>query len=229
MRHTTVKFDITYISLSLFIISLFSLYALMNKYSLKNGAVKWNSGPKDTDTDLLTGTQTCISLCAITGIEGTCWSLSIWCQKPLHPQTPQKNVMDPWPAPYQNSNDYWCSAYGQKTSRSNFIQTSGIFAVSTQVLQQRTFLGRGTTDKSEVLLPLSSNATCFIRWRINWLSQLCIFTPVDRQKQVPTLLHITIYVIKTGFIPCHSLLYNTKGKFYNSCTTEPEHDNLIIT
>ena len=105
---------------------------MMNKYRLKNGAVKWNSAMKGTDTDLSIGTQTRLSSCAITGIEGTCWSPSIWWWKSLHPHIPQKNVMDPWPAPYQNSNYYWCSAYAQKTSGSNFLQTSVIFTVSTQ-------------------------------------------------------------------------------------------------
>ena len=28
------------------------------------------------------------------------------------------------------------------------------------------------------------------------------------------------YITKTGFTPCHSLLCDTKGKFYNSCTNE---------
>ena len=35
------------------------------------------------------------------------------------------------------------------------------------VLHQRTLHGRGTINESEVLLPLSSNATSFVRWRIN--------------------------------------------------------------
>ena len=132
MWHTNVKFNTAYSSLSPFIISLFSLYALMNKHRLKNDAVKWNSAPKGTDTDLSIVTQTCLSSRVVTGIEGTCWSPSIWCTKPLHPYMPQKNVVDPWPAPYQNSNDYWCSAYTQKTSGSNFLQTSVIFSVWTQ-------------------------------------------------------------------------------------------------
>ena len=38
----------------------------------------------------------------------------------------QKNIMDPWSAPYQNSNEYWCFAYNQKTSGSNFLQTSAL-------------------------------------------------------------------------------------------------------
>jgi len=96
----------------------------MYTYSSKYGAVKLNSALKDTDTDLLIGTQTCHNSRAITGIAGTCWSPSIWCRKPLHPYIPQKNVTDPWPAPYQNSNNYWCFAYDQKTSGSNFLQTS---------------------------------------------------------------------------------------------------------
>jgi len=97
----------------------------------KYGVVKLNSALKDTGTDLLIGTQACHSSHAITGIEGTRWSPSIWCRKPLHPYMPQKNVTDPWPAPYQNGNDYWCFAYDQKTSGRNFLQTSVIFTVST--------------------------------------------------------------------------------------------------
>jgi len=104
----------------------------MYKYRSKCGAVKLTSTLKDTDTDLSIGTQTRLSSRAINGIEGTCWSPSIWRQKPLHPYIPQKNVIDPWPAPYQNSNDYWCFADDQKTSGSNFLQTSVVFTVSTQ-------------------------------------------------------------------------------------------------
>jgi len=32
--------------------------------------------------------------------------------------------MDPWSAPYQKSDDYWCFADDQKTSGSNFLQTA---------------------------------------------------------------------------------------------------------
>jgi len=49
----------------------------MYTYSSKYGAVKLNSALKDTDTDLLIGTQTCHNSRAITGIAGTCWSPSI--------------------------------------------------------------------------------------------------------------------------------------------------------
>jgi len=35
--------------------------------------------------------------------------------------------MDPWQAPYQNSNDYRCFTYGQKCSSSNFLPTSLLF------------------------------------------------------------------------------------------------------
>jgi len=45
----------------------------MYKHRSKNGAVKLNSAWKDKDTYVSTGTQTRHSLCAITGIEGTCW------------------------------------------------------------------------------------------------------------------------------------------------------------
>jgi hypothetical protein len=101
MWHTTVNFNTMYISLSLFISCLFPLYALMYKYRLKNGVMKLNSALKDKDTDLLIGTQTRLRSCAVTGIEGTRWSPSIWCRKPRHPYIPQQTVMDPWPAPYQ--------------------------------------------------------------------------------------------------------------------------------
>jgi len=57
-----------YISLSFFIISLFSLHALMNKYKLNNGVVKLNS-----TLNLSIGTQSRLSSRAVTGIEGTCW------------------------------------------------------------------------------------------------------------------------------------------------------------
>jgi len=73
MWHKAVTFNTMYISLSLFIICLFSLYALTNKYRLNNWAVKLNSKYKDTDTDLSIGTQTRLSSRAVTGIEGTCW------------------------------------------------------------------------------------------------------------------------------------------------------------
>jgi hypothetical protein len=108
------------------------LYALMCNYRSKYSSVKFNSALKDTVTDLSIGIQTWRSSCAINGTEETCWSPSIWCQKPLHPYIPQKNVKDPWPAPYQNSNYYWRFTYYQKTSGSNFLQTSVIFTVPTE-------------------------------------------------------------------------------------------------
>jgi len=125
-------------------------------YRSEYGVVKLNSALKLTDNDLSTGTQTCHSSYAITGIEGTCWSSSIWCRKPLHPYVPQMNGMDHWPAPYQSSNDYWCFAYDQKTSGSNFLQTSVIFTVSTHCYTKGHYK-EGNRHISEVLLPLSSN------------------------------------------------------------------------
>jgi len=41
---------------------------------------------------------------------------------------------------------------------------SNLYCFNT-VLHQGTFKGRRTTDKSDMLLPLSSNATSFVRWR----------------------------------------------------------------
>jgi hypothetical protein len=127
----------------------------------------------------------------------------MWCRKPLHPYIPQKNVMDPWPAPYQNSNDYWCFTYDQKTS-GNFQQTWVIFTVSTQYYTKGPYKGNCRQ------IPGAAST----------VQQRCIFTPVHGQKQIPTLLHFITYTTKTGFTPCHSTLYNTKVKFYNSCTKE---------
>jgi len=46
--------------------------------------VKINSALQNTDTDLQIGMQTCHSSGAITGMEGTCWSPTIWSQMYLH-------------------------------------------------------------------------------------------------------------------------------------------------
>jgi len=56
----------------------------MYKHRSKNDPVKLNSVLKYTDTDLSIGTQPHHSSCALTEIEGTFWSPSIWCRKPLH-------------------------------------------------------------------------------------------------------------------------------------------------
>jgi hypothetical protein len=62
----------------------------------------------------------------------TCWSPSIWTQMSQHRCIMQKNFMDPWTAPCQNSNYYWCFTSDQKRWGSNFLQTLVIFTVSTQ-------------------------------------------------------------------------------------------------
>jgi hypothetical protein len=144
----------------------------MYKYRSQNGAVKLNSALKDTDTDLVMGTQARLSSRAITGIEGTCWSPSIWCPKPLHPYIPQKNVMDPWPAPYQTV----MITDVLLMTRNHLAATS-----FNTVLHQRTLQGRWTTSKSQVLLPLPNNAASFVRSRVNWSLQRCIFTPLNRE------------------------------------------------
>ena len=46
------------------------------------------------------------------------------------------------------------------------LHISNLYCLNT-VLHQRTLQGRRTTDKSEVLLPLSSNAASFVWWRIS--------------------------------------------------------------
>jgi hypothetical protein len=61
------------------------------------------------------------------------------------------------------------------------------------VLHQSTLQGKGTTDKSNVLPPLSSNTASFVRWKINGLFNDMFSTPVNRQKQIPTLLDVICY------------------------------------
>ena len=51
-------------------------------------------------------------------------------QMSLHRCIIKKTVMDPWPAPYQNSNDYQCFTYDQKRSGRNFLHASVNFTVS---------------------------------------------------------------------------------------------------
>jgi len=86
--------------------------------------VQLNSAIKNKGTDLQISMQTCHSSGAITGMEGTCWSPTIWSQMSLHWCIIKKTVMYPWPAPYQNSNDYRYFTYDQKRSGRNFRQTS---------------------------------------------------------------------------------------------------------
>jgi hypothetical protein len=86
------------------------------------------------------------------------------------------------------------------------------------VLHQGTSQGRQTTDKHKVLLSTSSKATSSVRWTVSHSLQWCVFTPVNRQKQMPSLIHNT----KTGFTLCHSPVYNTNGKLYNSCIKQQQ-------
>jgi len=46
--------------------------------------MKLNSALQNADTDLQIGMQTHYSSGAITGLEGTCWSATIWSQMSLH-------------------------------------------------------------------------------------------------------------------------------------------------
>jgi len=72
----------------------------MYKIKSKTVNVKLNSALKNTDNDLQIGIQTHCAACVITGIEGTCSQMS------QNQCTKQKNVMDHWPAPYQNSSGH---------------------------------------------------------------------------------------------------------------------------
>jgi len=106
--------------------------------------------------------QTFQSSGAITGMEGTCWSPTIWSQMSLHRRILKKTVIDPGPAPYQNSNDYRYFTYDQKRSGTNLHQTSVINTVQHQWILQ----GRQSRNKSQVLLQMASKAASFLRWRI---------------------------------------------------------------
>ena len=112
----------------IFLISLFSLYTVKYKYRWKNEPVNLNSALKNTDTDLQIGMQTHCSSGVTTGMVGTCWSPTI---HNLHRCIIKKMVMDLWPAPYQNSNNYWCFTHDQKRSGTNFQQTSVNCTLST--------------------------------------------------------------------------------------------------
>jgi hypothetical protein len=68
--------------------------------------MKLNSALKNADTDLQIGMQTHYSSHAITGLEGICWSATIWSRMSVHQRVIKKTVTDSWPATHQNSNDY---------------------------------------------------------------------------------------------------------------------------
>ena len=101
----------------------------------------------------------------LTGVEGTCWLPSIWCQKPLH----RRISWTLWPAPYQNSNEYWCFAYNQKTSGSNFFQTSVICTVSTQCYTKGLLLKLEVPAQTiSVEITLAANPWCLVEeWFIS--------------------------------------------------------------
>jgi hypothetical protein len=122
----------------------------------------------------------CHSSGAITGMEGTCWSHTIWSQMSQYRCIINKNVMDPWQAPYPNSNDYWCSTCDQKRSGRNFHQTSVNFTVSTHCYTKGPYKEGTLTDKCKVLLPLPSNTVSFLRWRISPFKDVS-HTCVNRQ------------------------------------------------
>jgi len=93
--------------------------------------------------------------------------------------------------------------------------TSNLYCFNT-VLHQGSLKGRGTTGKSDLLIPLSSNATSFVRWRISLFSDASLHLSTDSNKSPHYYINIT-YTTKTGFTLFHSPLYNTKDKFCNSC------------
>ena len=90
----------------------FSLYTFKYDYRWKNEPVKFQHWKIDTDLQICM--QTHHSSGAITGMEGTCWSPTIWSQMSLLQHIIKKIVTDPWPATYQNSNDYWCCTMTRK-------------------------------------------------------------------------------------------------------------------
>jgi len=152
MRHRTVIFSTLYISLLLLITSLFPWYEVMYKYISKNDTVKLTSALKYTHLPVDWHTNMSQFMCGNWTRRNFCWSPSIWSQMFLHWCITLKRVINPWPAPDHNRNDYWHFTYDQKRSDRNLFQTPVILTVS--MLHQRTLQGRWYTHKSELLLPL---------------------------------------------------------------------------
>jgi len=82
------------------------------------------------------------------------------------------------------------------------------------VLHQRISQRRWTFDKSEVPLPLPSNAASFLRWRVSPFNDESSHLLRDCTKfpHYYVLHHVT----KAWFTLCHSPLYRTEDKFCNS-------------
>ena len=126
--HKTANCNTLYISLLLFVLSLFQRYILVYKYKyceIKFSNEKYRHSPVDWYTD---------TYCCMWNYWDTrnlLITLNLqWMS--LHRRTKWKNVMDTWQAPYQNSNDYWWFTYGKKSSGRNFVLTLVILTVSTQ-------------------------------------------------------------------------------------------------
>ena len=127
---------------------LFPWYALMYNYQSNNDNVKLNSALKNTDSYLKFGTVTCKFMCKTQDRRKLL--LALLSQISLHTQ---KNIMEHWPAPCSNSNDYCCFTYGHKIWQELF-QTSIILPIWTQGYNKGPW--RWTADVSEVLLPQAS-------------------------------------------------------------------------
>ena len=90
---------------------------------------------------------------------------------------------------------------------------SNLYSFNT-VLHQRTSQQRRTFDKSEVLLPLPSNAASFLRWRLSPFKDESSHLLRDCTK-FPHY-YILHHVTKAWFTLCHSPLSETEDKFCNS-------------
>jgi hypothetical protein len=109
--------------------------------------VKLNLALKNRDNDLQFGIQIHHVPCAVNW-DARNLLITLKLQSvSLHRCTKQKNVMDPWPAPYQNSNVYW---WPQKIWQEGTSNISNLYCFNT-VLHQGNLKGRQTTGQSDML------------------------------------------------------------------------------
>jgi hypothetical protein len=148
------------------------------KYRSKHGAVKWNSTLKDRHWPVDCHTDTSQFMCSkwmrrnlLVGLnQMSKASASIYTTEEFHGSLASTIPKQYWLLMFY----LWPENIWQQLA-SNI---SHLYCFNT-VLHQGTLQGRWTTDKSKVLLPLSNNAASFVRWRINWSLQWCVFTPVN--------------------------------------------------
>ena len=137
-------------------------------------------------------------------------AINLWSNISAFMWNTEEYIMDPWPALYQNNNDYWCFTYDQKRSCRNFLQTLAIFTVST-ACGTKTLQGRWTTDKSKVLLLTSSNATSSVRWTVNPFNDASSHLLTDRNKS----LRYYLIIEDRGSTAVKVLCYKSEGRWFD--------------